>query len=79
VRNLVILGTARPPEAADVSNLVVNERAFVGAARDDYRLAPGSPAVDAGVVMPGVPTDRAGQARSQGARPDVGAFESPAP
>jgi hypothetical protein len=39
-------------------------------------LLPGSPAVDAGVAVPGVTTDQRGVPRPQGAAPDIGAFES---
>jgi hypothetical protein len=78
VRNLLILGNARPREAADGSNLLVDERAFVAAGQDDYRLAPGSSAIDAATVVPGIDGDRTGQPRLQGLRPDVGAHETPA-
>ncbi len=39
-------------------------------------LLPGSPAIDAGVAVPGVTTDQRGIARPQGVAPDIGAFES---
>jgi hypothetical protein len=38
-------------------------------------LLPGSPAIDAGIAVPGVTTDQRGVPRSQGAAPDIGAFE----
>ena len=40
-------------------------------------LLTGSPAIDAGVAVPGVATDQRGVARPQGSVPDIGAFESP--
>ncbi|MEZ4272382.1 MAG: right-handed parallel beta-helix repeat-containing protein [Myxococcota bacterium] len=41
----------------------------------DFRLGEGSSAIDAGVVVEAVKTDYAGVSRSQGALPDIGAFE----
>jgi hypothetical protein len=38
-------------------------------------LLPGSPAIDAGITVSGVSTDQRGVSRSQGAAPDIGAFE----
>ena len=38
-------------------------------------LLPGSPAIDLGVAVPGVTTDQRGDARSQSAAPDIGAFD----
>jgi hypothetical protein len=74
VRNLLVLG-ALPAEATHSSNLAVSASAFVDATQHDYRLALGSPAIDAGVVIPQVAADRLSVARPQGAGPDVGAFE----
>lgn len=50
---------------------------FVNASGGDYRLQPGSPAVDAAVSSsgPGLDHDFAGTPRPQGARRDIGAFE----
>jgi hypothetical protein len=74
VRNLLVLGT-RPREAVGSSNLAAGPQAFVNAAAHDYRLAPGSVAIDAGMTLPEVTTDRAGTARPQGRYHDVGAYE----
>lgn len=53
---------------------------FADAAGDDFRLRPGSPAVDAGSFgYDTTSTDRAGRFRWLGARPDIGAYERPAP
>ncbi len=38
-------------------------------------LLPGSPALDTGILVPGVITDQRGVPRPQGAAPDIGAFE----
>jgi hypothetical protein len=75
VRNLLLLGPSKPPEASDASNLAVSAAAFVDASGHDYRLAPGSPAIDAGRGVAGVDQDRDGVARPQGAAVDVGAYE----
>lgn len=48
---------------------------FEDAANDDYHLKQGSPAVDAGVSVPGVTNDYDGVYRPRGAGLDVGAFE----
>ncbi|HUE89001.1 MAG TPA: choice-of-anchor Q domain-containing protein [Vicinamibacterales bacterium] len=74
VRNVLVLGP-RPAEAADASNLSVDARAFVDAARHDYRLAPAAPAIDTGVTLPGVSADRDGVKRPVGSKYDVGAYE----
>jgi hypothetical protein len=74
VRNLLILG-ARPAEAAHASNLSTTPAAFRNAQANDYRLRPGSPAIDRGVRLPEMTIDRAGVARPQGTAFDVGAFE----
>jgi hypothetical protein len=76
VRNVLILG-ARAPEASHPSNLVVDETAFVNAVAHDYRLAETSPAVDAGIVLREVHTDRVGVTRPQRSTFDVGAYEQP--
>lgn len=74
VRNTLVLGQ-RPPEMAHPSNLAVGPDAFVDAVADDYRLSPGSPAIDAGTAEAQEDTDRAGVPRLSGKAPDVGAFE----
>jgi subtilisin family serine protease len=76
VRNLLLLGTLSL-EAAHPSNLGVDASVFTNAAAHDYTLSPMSPAIDAGVVLSQVTTDRIGVARPQGAGVDVGAFERP--
>jgi hypothetical protein len=75
VRNLLVLGSELPREALDRSNLAVSAASFVDAAGGNYRLAAGSPAIDAGALLAAVPADRAGVARPQGGGMDVGAYE----
>ena len=48
---------------------------FVSVANDDYRLRPGSPAIDAGKALPEVTTDIDGIPRPSGAGYDSGAYE----
>lgn len=74
VRNVLVLG-ARPAEAAGASNLAVDAQAFVNVQRHDYRLAPTAPAIDTGVTLPAVSTDRTGVKRPVGSGYDVGAYE----
>jgi hypothetical protein len=75
VKNLLLLGTTLPPEAAHPSNLIVPATSFVDAANQNYQLASGSAAIDAGVTIAEVSLDRQGTSRPQGARYDIGAFE----
>jgi hypothetical protein len=56
---------------------VLADPRFVGP--DDLRLAPGSPAIDAGDPVPGLDVDADGASRLRGAAVDLGAFEAPAP
>jgi hypothetical protein len=76
VRNLLVLGP-RPREAMHPSNLSVDDDCFVDVARDDYHLASGAPAIDAGVAIPAALRDRDGQPRPSGNALDVGAYEWP--
>ena len=75
VRNLMLLGATLSAEASHPSNLAVPASAFVNAASHDYQLASGSPAVDAGVSISGLTSDRLGISRPQGPAYDVGAYE----
>lgn len=52
---------------------------FVAVDDDDYRLMPGSPAIDLGDPDFANLLDYAGNRRPQGGAPDVGALEAPAP
>ena len=75
VRNLLLLGASLPVEASHPSNRALPATAFVNAASHDYELAPGSPAIDAGVTIAEVSTDRLSRTRPQGTAYDIGAYE----
>ncbi len=75
VRNLLVLGSTLPPEASHPSNLITGAKAFVNAAAHDYSLVEGARAVDAGVPLPDVRSDRRGTPRPQGRGWDAGAYE----
>jgi hypothetical protein len=74
VKNLLTMSPLAP-EAWHSSNLQVDATAFVNALAHDYRLAAGSLAIDMGVAIAGVTTDRAGVSRPQNNGYDVGAYE----
>ncbi len=70
-----------PAFAVDPTDLI-NTDPLLGPLADNggptqtMALLPGSPAIDAGVSVPGVTTDQRGIPRSLGSAPDIGAFES---
>jgi hypothetical protein len=74
VRNLLVQGPL-PAEAAHVSNRNVGPEAFVDVASNDYALAADASAIDAGIAILDVETDRVGTMRPQGRGYDVGAYE----
>ncbi|MBN1675036.1 MAG: right-handed parallel beta-helix repeat-containing protein [Kiritimatiellae bacterium] len=57
------------------NNLTDRDPLFADAQAGNYRLKAGSPAIDAGVTVAEVATDKAGVARPQGQAPDIGAYE----
>jgi hypothetical protein len=57
----------------------LGDPAFASVTDDDYRLMPGSPAIDLGDPDLANLLDYAGNRRPQGAAPDLGALEAPAP
>lgn len=82
VRNVLLVGTRLPAEAAGASNRAVSADVFADAAAGDYRLASGTAVIDSGEAIPDVAADRLGVPRPQGAGWDPGAFEwcpSPCP
>ena len=60
---------------AGLGNMQATAMFFLNAPKNDYRLAPGSLAIDAGVANSSVTTDRLGVTRPQGPHIDVGAYE----
>jgi hypothetical protein len=52
---------------------------FVAPTTADYRLTPGSPAIDTGLTLSAVTRDLAAQPRPQGIAYDMGAYETVAP
>lgn len=50
---------------------------FINPASADYRLKPGSPAIDHGFLLPDVTEDLAGNPRPSGLTHDIGAYELP--
>jgi hypothetical protein len=73
-----LVGNITHPEEFNLGSTNIDQDPrFVNAQGKDYRLQPGSPAVDAAVPTsgPGLDHDFAGTPRPQGARKDFGAFE----
>ena len=58
-----------------LSSVLSSNPLFQSEAGADLRLAPGSPAINAGTAVSTVTTDRTGSNRIQGAAPDIGAYE----
>jgi hypothetical protein len=76
VKNCLFYGSTLPVEApAANANKVASSSLFVGSASQNYHLVAGATAIDTGMVLSGVTTDRDGAARPQGAAYDVGAYE----
>jgi hypothetical protein len=74
VRNVLFFGSSSTMPGG-LGNVQATAAFFINAAAHDYRLAPGSPAIDAGISISSVSRDRLGVPRPQGAYWDVGAYE----
>jgi hypothetical protein len=74
VRNVLVLGRLSA-EASHPSNRSAGLQDFASVSANDYRLATGSVAIDAGTAIAAVATDRRGTRRPQGSGYDVGAYE----
>ena len=77
LRNSLFMGN-KPSDASDPSNLAADAGFFLDVAHFNYHLAPGSPAIDAGVTIAEVTVDMDGQPRTPGSY-DVGADEFSGP
>jgi len=69
-----LIGTASAPLDPRLGPLANN-----GGPTFTMALLPGSPAINAGAVFPGVTMDQRGISRPQGSAPDIGAFEAQPP
>jgi uncharacterized protein (TIGR03437 family) len=72
--NNLLYGAGAPTFTNLVTGSINLDPKLVGATYDG-RLQSGSPAIGAGVAIPGLETDIDGNARPQGAAPDIGAYE----
>jgi hypothetical protein len=59
------------------NNLEKTDPKFADPAAFDFHLRSDSPAIDAGLALPGVGADYDGRARQRGGRVDIGAYEHP--
>lgn len=74
----VLSGDASADAFLGASDLSGTDPQFLGSGTYPYQLSSSSPAIDAAVPFAGAPAlDLAGNARVQGAKMDIGAYESP--
>ena len=64
-----------PAGCSESSERLNQDPLFANAAAYDFHLTAASPAIDAGVAVPGLTTDLGGAARPAGAAVDLGAYE----
>jgi hypothetical protein len=80
ISNGVLLYAEKNVDASGLTfkdNLEKTDPKFADPAAFDFHLRSGSPAIGAGLAMPGVATDYDGRVRPQGGRVDIGAYEHP--
>lgn len=75
VRNTLFVAPSLPAEASHSSNQTAGAESFVSPSTHNYALLGTARAVNAGIPLSEVTTDRQGVARPLGAAWDVGAFE----
>jgi chitodextrinase len=80
IDNLVVRNNLYHPADLPLSGVsdpqpIYGNPLFVNPAQYDFRLQAGSPAIDEGLALPEVPTDRDGVPRPQGLGYDLGAYE----
>jgi parallel beta-helix repeat protein len=78
VRNNIVYGNGKDIEHSGnsvVSENLTTDPKFVNPEAMNFRLRPGSPAIDKGAAIAEVPKDLDGVSRPQGAGYDIGAFE----
>src|SRR5215470_5606089 len=78
ISNGVLLSTEENVAASGLilaDNLEKTDPKFADPAAFDFHLRSDSPAIDAGLALPGVATDYDGRVRPRGGRVDIGAYE----
>jgi len=78
VKNNIVYQAGGIVGGTSVSNNVTTNPSFMNATSGDFRLQPGSDAVDKGVQLAEVPDDFVGVRRPQGTGYDLGAYEQSA-
>jgi hypothetical protein len=80
ISNGILLSTEENVDASGLilaDNLEKIDPKFADPAAFDFHLRSDSPAIDAGLALPGVGADYDGRARPRGGRMDIGAYEHP--
>ena len=73
--NLIYVDDGDPPNDATNTNGVYTDPKFVNLAGQDYQLQSDSPAINSGITIGSVTTDKIGTSRPQGSGYDMGAYE----